>query len=49
LYGTTDLFLDRLGLASVAELPLIEEFLMPVEVAAALADELVASTVVSEE
>lgn len=49
LYGTTDLFLDRLGLASVAELPLIEEFLMPVEVAAALADELIASTVVSEE
>ena len=40
LYGTTELFLDRLGLASLRELPPIEEFMDPVETAIALADEL---------
>ncbi len=40
LYGTTELFLDRLGLASLHELPPIEEFMDPVETAIALADEL---------
>lgn len=40
LYGTTELFLDRLGLASLRELPPIEEFMDPVETANALADEL---------
>ncbi|MDE3008114.1 MAG: SMC-Scp complex subunit ScpB [Acidobacteriota bacterium] len=40
LYGTTELFLDRLGLASVADLPALEQFMDPVETAHALADEL---------
>ncbi len=40
LYGTTELFLDRLGLASLADLPPIEEFMPPVETAHALADEM---------
>jgi len=40
LYGTTELFLDRLGLASTRDLPPIEEFMDPVETAHALADEL---------
>jgi len=40
LYGTTELFLDRLGLASLEELPPIESFLVPVETARALADEM---------
>ncbi len=39
LYGTTDLFLDRLGLAALSELPPIEQFMAPV----AVADELLAS------
>lgn len=43
LYGTTDLFLDRLGLASLTELPPIEAFLVPPEVATAIADELAMS------
>ena len=42
LYGTTELFLDRMGLATVADLPPIEEFMPPVETANALADELAA-------
>ncbi|MBU6495540.1 MAG: SMC-Scp complex subunit ScpB [Acidobacteria bacterium] len=33
LYGTTDLFLDRLGLAALDDLPPIEQFLVPVETA----------------
>lgn len=33
LYGTTELFLDRLGLASLSDLPPIEEFMPPVTVA----------------
>jgi segregation and condensation protein B len=40
LYGTTELFLDRMGLASLDELPPIEEFMPPVETALALADEM---------
>jgi segregation and condensation protein B len=36
LYGTTELFLDRLGLASLGELPPIEDFLVPLETAQAL-------------
>ncbi|HUY42536.1 MAG TPA: SMC-Scp complex subunit ScpB [Acidimicrobiales bacterium] len=40
LYGTTELFLDRLGLASLRDLPPIEEFMDPVETAHALADEM---------
>jgi segregation and condensation protein B len=42
LYGTTELFLDRMGLATVTDLPPIEEFMPPVEIANALADELAA-------
>jgi segregation and condensation protein B len=42
LYGTTELFLDRMGLATVSDLPPIEEFMPPVETAHALADELAA-------
>lgn len=49
LYGTTDLFLDRLSLASIGELPPIEEFLVPAEVASALADELGVRVVDREE
>ncbi|HET9090128.1 MAG TPA: SMC-Scp complex subunit ScpB [Acidimicrobiales bacterium] len=40
LYGTTELFLDRLGLASLVELPAIEEFMPAVDVARELAAEL---------
>jgi segregation and condensation protein B len=40
LYGTTELFLDRLGLATLDDLPPIEEFMPPVETAHALADEM---------
>ncbi len=43
LYGTTELFLDRLALASLEQLPSIESFLVPVEVANALADEMLAA------
>jgi segregation and condensation protein B len=42
LYGTTELFLDRMGLASLTELPPIEEFMPPVETANELADEMAA-------
>jgi segregation and condensation protein B len=41
LYGTTELFLDRLGLASLEQLPALEQFLEPVETAVALADSVV--------
>jgi segregation and condensation protein B len=37
LYGTTELFLDRLGLASTLHLPPIEEFMPPVETAVEVA------------
>jgi segregation and condensation protein B len=40
LYGTTELFLDRMGLATLDDLPPIEEFMPPVETALALADEM---------
>jgi len=40
LYGTTELFLDRLGLASLDALPPIEQFMEPVETAKQLADEM---------
>lgn len=40
LYGTTELFLDRMGLASLEDLPPIEQFMAPVEAAHELADEL---------
>jgi segregation and condensation protein B len=43
LYGTTELFLDRMGLASLRDLPPIEEFMPPVETAHAIVDELFAS------
>jgi len=40
LYGTADLFLDRMGLASLNDLPPIEEFMPAVETANELADEM---------
>ena len=40
LYGTTELFLDRMGLSSLDGLPPIEQFMPPVETAQALADEM---------
>ena len=40
LYGTTELFLDRMGLANISELPPIEEFMPPVETAQELVDEM---------
>ena len=43
LYGTTELFLDRMGLASLDDLPPIEEFMPGVETANALADEMAES------
>jgi segregation and condensation protein B len=44
LYGTTEQFLDRLGLASLGELPAIESFLVPVETARSLAEEMAGAT-----
>jgi segregation and condensation protein B len=38
LYGTTDLFLERLGLADLGQLPAVEDFLPGPEVARALED-----------
>jgi segregation and condensation protein B len=43
LYATTELFLDRMGLATLSDLPPIEEFMPPMETANALADEMSAS------
>ena len=40
LYGTTELFLDRLGLASLSELPPIEEFMPTIDAANDLFDEM---------
>ena len=40
LYGTTELFLDRLGLATLKDLPAIEDFLVPLETAEALVAEM---------
>jgi segregation and condensation protein B len=40
LYGTTELFLDRMGLASLEDLPPIEEFMPPIEMANQLVEEM---------
>lgn len=40
LYGTTEIFLDRMGLASIDMLPPIENFLPPVSVAHEMAEEM---------
>jgi segregation and condensation protein B len=40
LYATTELFLDRMGLATITDLPPIEEFMPPMETANELADEM---------
>ena len=40
LYGTTEIFLDRMGLASIDMLPPIENFLPPVSVANEMAEEM---------
>jgi len=40
LYATTDLFLDRMGLASLSDLPPIEEFMPTIELANQFVDEL---------
>ena len=44
LYGTTELFLDRMGLAVLGDLPPIEEFMPPVATAHELADEMTFGT-----
>ena len=44
LYGTTEHFLDRLGLASVSELPPIESFLPNLDAARTIADSFTPST-----
>lgn len=49
LYGTTELFLDRLGLSTIALLPPIENFLPAVAVANEIADEMVATVSESNE
>jgi segregation and condensation protein B len=43
LYTTTELFLDRMGLAKLSDLPPIEEFMPPMQTANELADEMSAS------
>jgi segregation and condensation protein B len=40
LYGTTELFLDRMALASLSDLPPIEEFMPPIETANRLVEEM---------
>jgi segregation and condensation protein B len=40
LYGTTELFLDRMALASLEDLPPIEEFMPPIETANRLVEEM---------
>ncbi len=49
LYATSEAFLDRLGLASLDELPAIESFLAPVEVAHELAEQLFSPAALGEE
>ena len=44
LYGTTEIFLDRLGLASLGELPPIESFLPNLDAARTIADSFTPST-----
>jgi segregation and condensation protein B len=48
LYGTTELFLDRMGLATLNDLPPIEEFMPPIETANELADEMASEFDVNE-
>jgi segregation and condensation protein B len=48
LYGTTELFLDRMGLSSLRDLPPIEEFMPPIETANVLADEMTSRFDVTE-
>ncbi|HVB50765.1 MAG TPA: SMC-Scp complex subunit ScpB [Acidimicrobiales bacterium] len=48
LYGTTELFLDRMGLAALSDLPPIGEFMPPVETAQILADEMTSRFDVTE-
>jgi len=48
LYGTTETFLDRMGLATLSELPPIEEFMPPIETANALANEMASEFDVNE-
>ncbi|HUX04146.1 MAG TPA: SMC-Scp complex subunit ScpB [Acidimicrobiales bacterium] len=43
LYGTTELFLDRMGLASIDDLPPIEEFMPGLEAANELVDQMAES------
>jgi len=45
LYGTTETFLDRMGLATLSDLPPIEEFMPPVTMAHELADEMALDTI----
>lgn len=40
MYGTTELFLDRMGLAALSDLPPIEEFMPPIDMANRLVDEM---------
>lgn len=40
LYGTTELFLDRMGLAALEDLPPIEEFMPPIELANQMVEEM---------
>ncbi|MBU6234003.1 MAG: SMC-Scp complex subunit ScpB [Acidobacteria bacterium] len=49
LYGTTELFLDRLGLARIGDLPPIEQFLPPVETAREISESLQADGLGSDE
>jgi segregation and condensation protein B len=44
LYGTTEIFLDRLGLANLSELPPIESFLPNLDAARTIADSFTPST-----
>lgn len=44
LYGTTEIFLDRLGLASLSELPPIESFLPNLDAARTIAESFTPST-----
>ncbi len=41
IYGTSELFLDRLGLAAIDQLPPIESFMDPIEAALAVADHII--------
>jgi segregation and condensation protein B len=44
LYGTTESFLDRLGLAQISDLPPIDQFLVPIETAREIAGRWVGDT-----